>query len=81
MSDRSIGTREYGQTSPRREPWYVSAGLGHVVPESETIILDRPGDPRHGLRVWVDSREYDEPGYEDNLRASPPQVPLERNDS
>jgi hypothetical protein len=68
-SDRHIGTRAYGQR-PRREPWYESAVLGRVVPESETIILNRPGDPRDGMRVWVG--ELDAPGYDDALRAFPP---------
>ena len=78
MSNRFIGTREYGQSPARGEPWYVSAVLGHVVPESETIILNRPGDPRHGMRLWVE--EVDELSYEDNLRNHPPLVPLERED-
>jgi hypothetical protein len=76
MSDRNIGVREYGQGYPRREPWYVSAVLGKVVPESETIILNRPGDPRHGMRLWVG--EVDDLSYEDRLRMHPPRVPLER---
>lgn len=70
MSDRSIGERAYGQRGHTKRPWYVTAILGRVKPEDETIILHRPGHPADGMRVGAD--EVDDLGYEDYLRMAPP---------